>query len=77
MALQLAIDAMGGRRELAAALGVSVQAIQKWLSGRVPAERCTEIEALMEGTVTRMQLRPDLYRGMQLRPGLYKTRKAA
>lgn len=44
-------------RPLAAALGVSYQAVHKWQ--RVPAERVLEIERLRG--IPRSRLRPDLY----------------
>lgn len=49
-------------RPLAGLVGVSYQAVRKWESkGRPPAERALQIEQAVRGTVTRHQLRPDIY----------------
>lgn len=58
-ALQNAIVAAGGVSKLAAALGVSSQAISQW--DEVPANRVLATERATNGQVTRSQLRPDLY----------------
>jgi hypothetical protein len=55
----LAIEAAGGLRPLARALGISAGAIFKWQ--RIPADRLLRIEAVTG--VPREKLRPDLYRG--------------
>jgi TorA maturation chaperone TorD len=52
-----AIDAIGGVRSLARALGVSQPAISGWK--RVPADRVLKVEVLTG--ITRTELRPDLY----------------
>ena len=57
-AIERAIDAAGGIRQLAALLGVSYQAVQKYRRS-VPAERVLEIEA--KTGVPRHELRPDIY----------------
>lgn len=50
-----------GAQRLADDLGISVQAVYKWLRvGRIPAERVLDIETYV-GT-PREALRPDLYR---------------
>lgn len=57
-----AVSAAGGVPALAKGCDVSVQAVHKWLkAGRPPAERCIEIERLSGGTITRYQLRPDVF----------------
>jgi DNA-binding transcriptional regulator YdaS (Cro superfamily) len=61
MSLEHAIQTVGGHRALARKIGVTYQAIQKWRAGRVPAERCAEIERATGGEVTRHDLRPDLF----------------
>ena len=53
-----AIRIAGGQRQLAQAIGVSYQAVQKFRV-RVPAERVLQIEAATG--VSRHELRPDLY----------------
>ncbi len=59
-ALVQAIEAAGGRAQLAKACGVRYQAIQKWEQlGRVPAERVLEVERITG--VPREKLRPDIY----------------
>ena len=52
-----AIDAAGGVRPLARALGVSQPAISNWK--RVPADRVIAVEGVTG--ITRAALRPDLY----------------
>lgn len=52
----------GGQTAMALALGVSVQAVNKWMKkGSPPPERVLSIEKLVLGQVTRYQLRPDIY----------------
>lgn len=48
-----------GFAELAALLGVSRQAVYKWLETRVPIERCPVVERVTG--VSRYELRPDIY----------------
>jgi TorA maturation chaperone TorD len=55
--LSLAIEAVGGMRSLARALGISQPAISAWK--RVPADRVIAVEAA--SGIPRSQLRPDLY----------------
>ena len=57
LALDRAIDAVGGMRALARTLGVSQPAISGWK--RVPAGRVLAVEA--STGVSRSELRPDLY----------------
>jgi len=56
-ALERAIDAAGGVRALARAVGVSQPAVSTWK--RVPADRVLSVEA--STGVSRSELRPDLY----------------
>jgi len=58
-----AIDEAGGLTELARKINVETpQVIVNWRNrGRVPAERCIDIEAATEGKVTRYELRPDVF----------------
>ena len=57
-ALDEALSAVGGRRQLAEAIGLSVQAVYNW-KDRVPAERVPAVE--QASGVPRWRLRPDLY----------------
>lgn len=50
-----------GLAGLARVLGVSPQAVHKWRSTRVPAERCATVEKATGGAVTRYDLRPDVF----------------
>ena len=60
VAIQLAIDAVGGVAELARLCNIRYQAVQKWkASGRLPAERVLEVERITG--VSRHELRPDIY----------------
>ena len=56
-----AVQAVGGQGALAAACGVSPQAVNQWVSGTraVPLARCVAIERATNGAVTRRDLRPD------------------
>ncbi|WP_419952513.1 Cro/CI family transcriptional regulator [Methylobacterium sp.] len=56
-ALQLACEKAGGRKALAAAIGVTRQAIEQWR--RVPAERVLDVERISK--VSRHALRPDIF----------------
>jgi TorA maturation chaperone TorD/DNA-binding transcriptional regulator YdaS (Cro superfamily) len=56
-ALERAIDAAGGVRALARAVGVSQPAISSWK--RVPADRVLSVEA--SSGISRSELRPDIY----------------
>lgn len=51
----------GSRARFAAAIGLSSEAVRKWEIGRVPAERCLEIERLSQGAITVHDLRPDVF----------------
>ncbi len=61
-AIEKACIEVGGQSQMADLLGVTPQAVSKWINkSRAPAERCLDIEAATEGKVTRYQLRPDVY----------------
>ena len=54
-----AIRFAGGAARVGVALGISREAVQQWR--RCPAERVLQLEKLIEGQITRQELRPDLY----------------
>lgn len=53
------VKAAGGAAALARYFGIKTQAICQW--SRIPAERVIPIERLLDGKITRHQMRPDLY----------------
>ena len=59
IALEKAIKAAGGTAALARTINVTPQAISQW--ERVPAERVLAVETASQGSVSRQELRPDLY----------------
>jgi DNA-binding transcriptional regulator YdaS (Cro superfamily) len=61
--LKLAIDVMGSKRALAAAIGITEQSLGAWK--RVPAERCQQV-AHVTG-LSLHDLRPDIY------PPIYRS----
>ncbi|MCG7598843.1 helix-turn-helix domain-containing protein [Halomonas sp. McH1-25] len=61
-ALEKAIKAVGSQSALARACGVSQQAVQQWVvSGKVPATRVQRVVVASAGTVTAVDLRPDVF----------------
>ncbi|WP_110016992.1 transcriptional regulator [Plasticicumulans acidivorans] len=60
-ALLAAIEAVKGQSGMARTLGVTVQAVRKWLVTGIPAERVLPIYRATHGTVTPHQMRPDIY----------------
>jgi len=67
-ALRRAADLAGGWTALADLLSqegerISKQAVWAWGTRGVPAERALQIERVLRATVTRDELRPDLYQG--------------
>lgn len=59
-AIERAVIAAGGLQALAAACGVTYQAVQRWVkTGRVPAERVLKVE--QASGVSRHSLRRDVY----------------
>lgn len=67
--LHQAILAAGGYAKVAAPLGITRQALYKWVKERVPAERVVEAEAVIG--LDREVMRPDLFR----RTGTYGGRR--
>lgn len=61
-ALEHVVEVLGSQEALASALKIRSPSISEWRKrGRVPAERCLEIERLVDGQVTRYDLRPDVF----------------
>lgn len=50
-----------GPSGLARACGVTPQAVDKWLKGKIPIARCPAVESATHGKVTRYELRPDFF----------------
>ena len=61
--IQQAVEHCGGRQKLAAAAGVSVQAISFWLAGQrtISPEAANKVHAATGGAVSREMLRPDVF----------------
>lgn len=60
--LDKAISIVGSQQLLADALKIKSPSISEWKSrGRVPVERCVDIETVTAGAVTRYDLRPDIF----------------
>lgn len=75
MALQKAVDLVGGQQALAKAISVKQQNVWNWLNrnkNEVPAEYCRPIETATGGAVKASDLRPDIYG-----PAPAKRRKVA
>jgi len=61
-ALEQVIEILGSQEALASNLKIRSPSISEWRKrGRVPAERCLEIERLTDNRVTRYELRPDVF----------------
>jgi DNA-binding transcriptional regulator YdaS (Cro superfamily) len=57
-----AIQIAGSQTALAQLLGLTPQAVQKWVAqGFVPAERCRSVEDALEHRVSRYRLNPDVF----------------
>ena len=60
--MQIACDLLHGQAALAREIGVSPQAVGKWVKAKQPPpKRVIAIERATRGRVTRYDLRPDLY----------------
>lgn len=60
--IERACGIVGGQAVLAVRVGVTPQAVNKWVrTGRVPGDRVLSVEAATDRKVTRYDLRPDLY----------------
>ncbi|WP_060537008.1 transcriptional regulator [Kingella kingae] len=62
-AIKAAAAFVGSQAALARELGVQKATVNAWVKGRnrVPAEKAVQIEQLTNKTVTRKDLRPDLF----------------
>lgn len=61
-ALDRAIGLFPTQQAFAAAIGIKSPSVSEWRKkGRVPADRCPDIEAATNGAVSRADLRPDLF----------------
>ena len=59
---ELATFYAGGQSVLARELGITPQAVQGWcLRNRTPAKWVIRVEQIINGKITRHELRPDLY----------------
>lgn len=62
MGLQRLIDVVGGQAALAALVGVSPQAVHRWLrGGRMRPEYVLRVVRRTGGAITPHELRPDVY----------------
>lgn len=59
--IEKACKAVGGQTAMAHLLDISEQAISKWKKNGIPAERVLAIEEVTKKSVTRHQMRPDIY----------------
>lgn len=59
IAREKAIKLAGGLTPVAKYFGVTPQAIYKWEV--IPATRCIQMETLLEGRMTRYEMRPDVF----------------
>lgn len=61
-ALQQAVDRAGSQSALARLLNVKPQAVQQWVAnGEPPVKRAIQIEEVVDGEITRHDLRPDIF----------------
>ena len=54
------LRAPGLQAALAKSLGITPSAVSQWLSGRIPWNRCPDIERATDGRATCEVMRPDL-----------------
>lgn len=66
-AIDRAVATLGGISKASREIGVSHEAVRRWISGanRITAERAIQIEHATAGAVTRADLRPDLFADQQ------------
>jgi DNA-binding transcriptional regulator YdaS (Cro superfamily) len=59
-----AVQLVGGQTEMARLLGVRQGQVWAWINrnrGPFPAERCADVERATGGSVTKHDLRPDIF----------------
>jgi len=67
--IEIAVRIAGSQTALGNLLGVSPQAVQKWVAQGYPsADACKQIEEALSGQVTRAQLDPYLFGDLKQRP---------
>ena len=71
--VEKAIKLSGGVGALAKALGISPQAVHKWKTAGVPADRVVDLEE--QSGLPREMLRPDLYRSKTGTPSDVASRR--
>lgn len=60
--IEKVIQVSGGQSALARKLGVAPQSVQRWVAKKqVPVKRVVQIEAAVDGLITRYELRPDIF----------------
>jgi DNA-binding transcriptional regulator YdaS (Cro superfamily) len=57
--IESAVKKAGGRAAVAKKLGITPEAVRKWIRGNIPAGRAVELEKI--SGVHRSYLRPDLW----------------
>jgi DNA-binding transcriptional regulator YdaS (Cro superfamily) len=60
--IKKAIELAGSQQRLADKIGVTQRSVSTWLHDRIiPINRAIQIERVTQGTVTREDLRPDIF----------------
>lgn len=60
--IKKAVCVAGTQTALAELIGVTPQAVQKWVTqGFVPGQRCREVESALGGKVSRYELNPTVF----------------
>ena len=61
-AVRLVVDRVGGQTEMARRLGVTRQAVSKWIArGSIPAERVRDVMRFAPRGITRADLCPEVW----------------
>jgi DNA-binding transcriptional regulator YdaS (Cro superfamily) len=61
--IALVVDLLGGQKKAAKKIGVTQQAVCKWVNKEMPisASSAVKIEKATDGAVTRHEIRPDIF----------------